>query len=306
MISVCGHIHAIEILTMAEVNSQDNDKNTSPYDEFLRQLKEHHKLVAKESLQRLYELLKLEDPLMSKDDMYDRIMKDCLEIWQKKTIQDNMPDELKDRERQESGRKGVEKKKEITVTTSGSVASAAEATLPEPEPNRAQKEPERKLSPIETLAQVRANAEGEQTSNLLEERDRKIAKLEEQMIEQTNHFQKLMNAKVKQQSPIPTETTDALKSEISILKQRNEELEQLVKKDPSLGFMNATDMQRISNDITTITTTIPNEVEFPAKDLSTMFLDARNAKKVMYLQIKGNQVVNWESDFAREKKKGGS
>ena len=93
------------------------------YDEYLQQLKEQHQLTAKTALKRLYELLKLEDPMMSKDDMYDRIVKDCLEIWQRQTIRNNMPDELKDSERVETGKQAREKRQPITVTTNSSVAT---------------------------------------------------------------------------------------------------------------------------------------------------------------------------------------
>ena len=74
-------------------------------DNFLKQLKEDHKTTAKMAIKRLYLLLKEEDPNLSKDDMYDRILKDCLVIWARATVIENMPDELKDSERQEAGRR---------------------------------------------------------------------------------------------------------------------------------------------------------------------------------------------------------
>ena len=55
--------------------------------------------------------------------MYDRILKDCLVIWARATVIENMPDELKDSERQEAGRRGAEaKKKLLRVTNDGNVA----------------------------------------------------------------------------------------------------------------------------------------------------------------------------------------
>ena len=60
--------------------------------------------------------------------MYDRILKDRLVIWARATIIENMPDELKDSERQESGRRGAEaKKKLLRVTNDGNVARDAPA-----------------------------------------------------------------------------------------------------------------------------------------------------------------------------------
>jgi hypothetical protein len=95
----------------------------SRYDDFLKQLKEDHKTTAKMAIKRLYLLLKEDDPNLSKDDMYDRILKDCLVIWARATVIENMPDELKDSERQEAGRRGAEaKKKLLHVTNDGNVA----------------------------------------------------------------------------------------------------------------------------------------------------------------------------------------
>jgi hypothetical protein len=46
--------------------------------------------------------------------------------------------------------------------------------------------------------------------------------------------------------------------------------------------------------------TIPKEIEFPAKELTTFFMASRIAKQVMYLKIDhNNKVVGWESDAKR-------
>jgi hypothetical protein len=95
----------------------------SKYDNFLKQLKEDHKTKAQLAIKQLYLLLKEEDPDLSNDDIYDRILKDCLVIWARATVIENMPDELKDSERQEAGRRGAEaKKKLLRVTNDGNVA----------------------------------------------------------------------------------------------------------------------------------------------------------------------------------------
>jgi hypothetical protein len=93
------------------------------YDDFLRQLKEDHKTTAQLAIKRLYLLLKEEDPNLSNNDMYDGILKDCLVIWARATVIENMPDKLKDSGRQEAGRRGAEaKKKLLGVTNDGNVA----------------------------------------------------------------------------------------------------------------------------------------------------------------------------------------
>lgn len=295
------------------------------YDEYLDQVKGLHRVTAKSVLKRLYELLKIEDPLMSNDDMYDRILKDCLEIWQKGTIQDNMPDELKDKERQASGKKGKEKQKEMIVTTNGSVAPENQATLPEPEPNRAQNtpvperpKPEPKLSAIDTLAAVKAGAEPERedifahNSSLtglaerIDELELTNGKLQETIEEKNKEIKEIVTAlnlankkdkKIEESAEYQT-----LKTQLLIAEQERDEYKQVASKNlkehPEQTFQPATTIAT-----STTSSIIPNEVEFPAKDLHTFFMDQRYADKIMYIKIEGNQVVGWETDKARLKKR---
>jgi hypothetical protein len=97
----------------------------SKYDYFLKKLKEDHRTTAETAIRQLYLLLKEDDPNLSNEDIYDRILKDCLTIWARATIIANMPEELKDKERQESGKRGAEEKKkqQLMVTHDGNVAS---------------------------------------------------------------------------------------------------------------------------------------------------------------------------------------
>src|SRR6476660_6219624 len=98
----------------------------SKYDDFFKQLKEDNKITAQIAIKKLYMLLKEDDTNLSNDDMYDRILKDCLVIWARATNIENMPNELKDSERQEAGRRGAEaKKKLLRVTNDGNVARDA-------------------------------------------------------------------------------------------------------------------------------------------------------------------------------------
>jgi hypothetical protein len=135
----------------------------SKYDDFLTQLKEDHKTTAQGAIKRLYLLLKEDDPNLSKEDMYDRILKDCLTIWARSTIIANIPDELKDKERQASGRKGTDKQKKkriLTVTNTGNVASDMEA----------------KSSPVDRTQQdsqtlVQASTNRNETSSFTMDRD---------------------------------------------------------------------------------------------------------------------------------------
>ncbi|MDW0283326.1 MAG: hypothetical protein QN720_12545 [Nitrososphaeraceae archaeon] len=48
--------------------------------------------------------LKEENSNISNEDIRDRVMKDCISIWQKDTIRNALPDEYKDKQKQEAAR----------------------------------------------------------------------------------------------------------------------------------------------------------------------------------------------------------
>jgi hypothetical protein len=52
----------------------------------------------------MYDALRTEDSNLSPEDARDRIEKDCLGIWSKRTILDALPDEAKDLKKQKAGR----------------------------------------------------------------------------------------------------------------------------------------------------------------------------------------------------------
>jgi hypothetical protein len=318
----------------------------SNYDEYLEELKRVHSLSAKVCLQRLYELLKLEDPNMSKDDIYDRIVKDCLVIWARQTILNNMPDELKDSERQETGKKGAKKKQLLTVTNDGSVGTVSVPNNSSESPTESNSSSFKNGGDWESekkqLYEANHNEHNTYTNDTnatrptvteiinlkdaeIEEQKLTIGKLQEQVQEHKAQLEELSKAVNAAAAMKPTQTNDvapggvlattkpvtdsleykAILAQLHIVQERNTELEQLIKAEmktnPNIGFQPASNIPR---EITTVTTTIPNEVEFPAKDLSTMFMDVRNAKgvQIMFLKIEGNKVVSWEADTKRGKR----
>lgn len=291
------------------------------YDEYLQQVKEQHNLNAKTVLKRLYELLKIEDPLMSKDDMYDRIVKDCLEIWQRQTIRNNMPDELKDPERVETGTKARDRRKPIIVTAGSSVATESVAndftnnnnTVEDPSKWTfiSKKDSHQRSPPIQIDAQILERLKEElKEEKALRAEDAK--RYEEHIKEQKDQFAELVKSTnllaAQKKNTNVTESVEykSKESELFIANQRIAELEEILKKDiatnPAIGFQNATALQPKSNE-SAAATKISNEVEFPAKDLSTFFLDQRQAKQCMYLKIEGNKVIGWESDSKRSGRK---
>jgi hypothetical protein len=75
------------------------------YDKLLEQAKERadaFRSTAKEFIPKMYKALRDEDPNASPGDIRDRIKKDCVKIWSKRTILEALPDEAKDPKKQKA------------------------------------------------------------------------------------------------------------------------------------------------------------------------------------------------------------
>ena len=101
----------------AENVSQNQNKKTS-YDELVKTIKSEHKNLAKELIPQLCYALANEDPMLSEEDIRARIKKDLIDIWSISTIYDNIPDEFKDKQKQEAGKKRKKNVRESSATTS--------------------------------------------------------------------------------------------------------------------------------------------------------------------------------------------
>jgi hypothetical protein len=117
------------------------------YDELLeeaRQRADAFRSTAKEFIPKMYKALRDEDPnTSSPGDARDRIEKDCIGIWSKRTILDALPNEAKDPEKQKSGRLSqkkafsaavsaapIEKKEEIIIDNEGNAVGIGTPPLP--------------------------------------------------------------------------------------------------------------------------------------------------------------------------------
>ena len=87
----------------------------SYYDSLLEQANITGTEAARTWIPKLRYALKDEDKNLSKEDIKDRVEKDCVEIWSKSTIRTYIPDEFKDVQKQEAGRKGREKQLEQPI-----------------------------------------------------------------------------------------------------------------------------------------------------------------------------------------------
>jgi regulator of replication initiation timing len=86
----------------------------SEYDDLLTEATakaEAFRATAREYIPKMYAALRNENPNISPGDARDRIQKDCINIWSRRTILDALPDEAKDPEKQKSGRLGQKKHK---------------------------------------------------------------------------------------------------------------------------------------------------------------------------------------------------
>jgi hypothetical protein len=77
------------------------------YDKLLEEVRikaEAFRSTAREYIPKMYWALRNENPNLTPEDARDRIEKDCVDIWSKRTILDALPDEAKDLKKQKAGR----------------------------------------------------------------------------------------------------------------------------------------------------------------------------------------------------------
>ena len=98
------------------------------YDELFEEAKSRadaYISTAKLFIPKMYNALMDENKNISPEDARDRIEKDCIGIWSKRTILDALPDEAKNREKQKSGRLGQKKRKFAAVSAAREPRTAA-------------------------------------------------------------------------------------------------------------------------------------------------------------------------------------
>lgn len=118
---LCGpRINAVMVITTEDFNQKENKRIL--YDELLQKIKNEHETKAKELIPQLCYALASEDLWLSKEDIRDRIKKDLVDIWSLRTITKYIPNEFKDEQMQDAGRKD---KKKVT----GSIAEAIQPNV---------------------------------------------------------------------------------------------------------------------------------------------------------------------------------
>ena len=82
----------------------------SKYNDLLKEIRTRaegfFRSTANEYIPKMYLALRNENQNLTPEDARDRIEKDCVNIWSKRTILDALPDEVKDLKKQKAGRLG--------------------------------------------------------------------------------------------------------------------------------------------------------------------------------------------------------
>jgi hypothetical protein len=98
------------------------------YDNLLEEVRKKataFQAVAKTYIPRMYKALRNEVPHISPQDARDRIEKDCIVFWKKRTILEALPAEAKNPEKQEAGRLGQKKRNSAAVSAAKAVEEGA-------------------------------------------------------------------------------------------------------------------------------------------------------------------------------------
>lgn len=102
------------------------------YDDLLTEVRakaEAYRSSAKEYIPKMYTALRNENQSISPSDVRDRIEKDCVVFWSRRTILDALPNEAKDPKNQEMGRLGQKKHKSAAVSAAPTQQESLEQVM---------------------------------------------------------------------------------------------------------------------------------------------------------------------------------
>ena len=121
-------------ITMTEANSN------SEYNNLLEALRNRRKNEAKTEIPKFCDALRNEDPKISPAEIRKKVERDMQEFWALGTIRNNLPDEYKEKAKQDAGIIAAEVKKEKKEMVAV-IGESAHTVLTEPNPVE-QKEPD--------------------------------------------------------------------------------------------------------------------------------------------------------------------
>lgn len=112
----------------------------SEYNNLLDALRNRRKNEASTEIPKFCDALKKEDPKMSPGEIRKKVERDAQEFWAPKTIRDNLPDEYKQKAKQDAGIIGSEVKQEkkemvAVIGNSASMVEAGPSPIDEKEPD---------------------------------------------------------------------------------------------------------------------------------------------------------------------------
>jgi len=155
------------------------EREYSKYDTLLKQARGSVKYW----IPQLCQALKKENSTLSNEDIRDRVVKDCISIWQKDTIRNALPDEYKDKQKQEAAR----------ISHNNRNKAGQSTVFAEPSTDAGLKPAETFFSePIEQKSRTFDISETEVISQLKNKLDGKDRKLKEVIQENTmlRHYKK--------------------------------------------------------------------------------------------------------------------
>jgi hypothetical protein len=209
------------------------------YDQLLSQARG----TAKYWIPRLCGALRSENPNYSNYNIKEIVMKDCIEIWQKATIRDALPDEYKDKLRQELGREGNKVRYGSEQATE--FADSGESCGNQRDSNLA------KSSSFDPIEDVSEDFDRMNRGQDVITESEKIKKLGERItqVEEEKEMIRVENHTLKEENHTLKEENHTLKEENHILKEKTQpellkELQEKFYDEP--GLLDAKKLQKIS------------------------------------------------------------
>jgi hypothetical protein len=211
--------------------SEEINYDKLSYDELLRFARGSARVL----IPKLCAALKRENPNYSNYDIREIVMKDCISIWQKATLRDALPDEYKDKLKQEQGTKG----RESQLEQAGSQQSTEFASFDEsgnisPDSSRAKSG---SVGPVEDVSASEDFEKMNRGQDVITEKER--AKM----------LSKELEEKEVEHNMLKHEIAD-LKNQVKVLREKNtpELLKEIEEKfaDDQKGVLDSKKLQKIS------------------------------------------------------------
>jgi hypothetical protein len=114
-------------------NMAKGDLPVTTYEELIKEVRSKYDafglMTAKKYVPKLWEALKNENPSLSREELRERLERDCLEFWSERRILETLPDEAKHPEKQKIGRLGRKNKISAAVSAAPFASNRKEIVI---------------------------------------------------------------------------------------------------------------------------------------------------------------------------------